>query len=122
MPITNGNGLECIEEASSTSSSDGADFSSELCKYDKSELSFTASTTDCVNLQNASINIDNSNDVVIGSVTHFHGPVSIHQVQSEVSVERREGGGTEGRFHTELNIEFVYILSGASEAQYSRVF
>lgn len=30
-----------------------------------------------VELQNSSINVESSTDVVIGSVTHFHGPVSI---------------------------------------------
>lgn len=115
MPTTRGNRLECIEEGSSISSSDDADFSSGLCKQDISELSLNTNTTDCVNLQNSSINIDNSNDVVIGSVAHFHGPVSIYQSQNEVSVERLEAsGGNEGRFCVQngMKLEFVYVLSG----------
>lgn len=96
MPIANRNGLECIEEASSSSSSDGPDLPNVLCKYDITELS--TSTTECVNLQNSSINVDNSSDVVIGSVAHFHGPVSIYQSQSDAAAERLKGGGDEGRF------------------------
>lgn len=112
MPTTSENHLECIEEGSSVSSNDDTDFSSGLCKQ---ELNLNASTTECVNLQNSSINIDNSNDVVIGSVAHFHGPVSIYQSQSEVSVERLEGGGgNEGTFCVQsgMKLEFVYVLSG----------
>lgn len=113
MPSTSANGLECIEEASTSSSNDGTDFltNSGLCRYETSDFSLSTSTSDCINLQNSSINIDNSNDVVIGSVSHFHGPVSIYQAQSDVSIEKLEGGGgNEGRF-CGMNLEIVYVLT-----------
>lgn len=108
MPlINNGNALESIEEASVSSSSndtdDGVDFLNTIRKYDTgSEIGLnTRTNTDCVNLQNSSINIDNSNDVVIGSITHFHGPVAIYQNQNDVSVESRaidgDGENHEGK-------------------------
>lgn len=103
MSSRNGLDLDCIEEASSTTSScnDGMDYLNALRKYNTNDLSLrSTSTTDCVNLQNSNINIDNSNDVVIGSVAHFHGPVSIYQNQSEVTVEKLQNGGgeTDGTF------------------------
>lgn len=101
MPNTSiQNDLERIEDEafSNSSCNDGVGYFNALRKYDTSELSLSTSTTEGVNLQNSNINIDNSNDVVIGSVAHFHGPVAIYQNQSEVNNVERLQGETEGGF------------------------
>lgn len=115
MLIPSENGLDCIEEVSSSaSSSDGAEW---LQKHDlarlSSDLNLSTTNTECVNLQNSSINIDNSSDVVIGSIAHFHGPVTIVQNPSEnAPVVGRDGekNKVEGRCGV-LNLEFVYVFS-----------
>lgn len=43
-----------------------------------------------VELQNSSINVESSTDVVIGPVTHFHGPVSIYHNENAGDLELDE--------------------------------
>lgn len=43
-----------------------------------------------LNLQNSCINVQNSSEVVIGPVTHFHGPVSIIQNPNELDTCSKE--------------------------------
>lgn len=98
----NQNGLECIEEVSSTSSCSSQDGGADWLQQKhlgrlSRELNLSTTNTECVNLQNSSINIDNSSDVVIGSIAHFHGPVTIFQNPSEAAAAITDGEKKVGR-------------------------